>query len=630
MKSLKRYDYLIYTFIFVVISVIWSQLSNFTWDDDAITRLMNVQDARHNSLQWLSAWNRPLFVVLFYLPIQAFGKTGAMLLMVALTAISGILLYKGLRHKGVPHASVAVVFLLFQTFLFGIARDAMTEPLASFLICLGLYCFYTEKFQWFALIGGLLPLARSEGILLMPFWLYPLLQRRLYHYIPLMAAGMLAWALGWYAYSGRPLALMQELLSSGNSKNRYAHVSLTHHSGKYVYVLGPVAFFFFLWGYLGSLRKMLSDYFVLLQFTVGFLVYVIFAVYMDLGQSGGALRNLITLSPLAAVICLYGFNYWMALWPLPAADTKTAKRKSTQPVTPVKRDELWVYVVFIILLAWISFTNELVYRQNYDPNKKDYTILWFLIVCCLLAILPVFSFARKRVYVVAGMLLVWQLTFTLWYENPQSHGNEERKGINDMTAFIHNSSLKDRKIFCGHPWYFWATGRHPNDTITTGEVSVRSKPGMQPGQLVIWEGHYTGEHYTNTPLPVFLNDTTFAPVYVSQNKDKEAVAVLFVKLYPQTQYNDRFFTNLVKEFPQNDRIPYFKGIYERDRKKAAAVSIQDFNAALALNPGGADIYLARGISYLLMKDKANGCRDLNQAALMGSQQALPLLQSYCK
>ncbi|WP_343746081.1 hypothetical protein [Chitinophaga sp.] len=625
MKKWKQYDYLICALVFVLVSLIWSQLSNYTWDDDAISRFLNVQDAGKHPKEFLSSWNRPLFVVLFYLPVQLFGRMGVVVTMVLLTAGSGILLYRALKHKGVPHALVVMVFLLFQTFLFGISRDAMTEPLASFLVCLGIYFLYHKQFGWFALVGGLLPLARPEGVLFLPFWLFPLLQQRMYRYIPLLGTGLAAWGLGLFIYTGQPLALVQEMLSSGEKKNRYGHVGLTHHIGKYVYVLGPVAFFFFLWGYLEHLKKMLADYFIVLQFTVGFLIYVIFAVYMDLGQSGGALRNLITLAPFAAVICVYGFNYWWDMFTVPAVT-----KKNVRPARPRDRKELWVFVVFILLVAWLSFTNELHLRQTYNPDKKDYTIFKALVVCCLLAVLPVFSKKRKPPYGIAAALLVWQVLFTLYYENPDSHGNQERGGMNDMTAFVGSGPLRQQKVYCNHPWYFWAAGRHPNDTVHTGSISAAGKAAMQPGQLVIWESHYTGENYTNMPINVFLNDSTFAPVYVIQNREREALAVLFVKLWPQPADNDRFFASLMQAYPKDERLLYFKGVYERDRKKDVAQSIADFTAALALKPAEPDVYLGRGVSWLMLNDRPKACQDLQQAAILGSQQAPQLLKTYCK
>lgn len=625
MKKWKQYDYLICALVFVLVGLVWSQLSNYTWDDDAISRFLNVQDARYHPKEFFSSWNRPLFVVLFYLPVQLFGRMGVVVMMLLLTAASGIFLYKGLKHKGVPHAQVVMVFLLFQTFLFGISRDAMTEPLASFLISLGIYFFYRKQFAWFALIGGLLPLARSEGLLLLPFWLFPLVQQRLYRYIPLLGAGLLAWGLALYAYTGHPLALMQEVLASGEKKNRYGHVSLTHHIGKYVYVLGPVTFFFFLWGYLDRLRKMLADYFIVLQFTVGFLVYIVFAAFLDLGQSGGALRNLITLAPFAAVIAVYGFNYWWALF-TPVPVNKNSKKKAGNP----GRQELWIYVVFIILMAWICFTNELLMRQNYDPGKKNYTIFNALLVCCLLAVLPALSKNRKPPYGIALVLLGWQVLFSLYYENPNSHGNQERAGMNAMTAFVGKPPLQQHKVYSNHPWYFWAAGIHPNDTLHAGGISLSGKSAIQPGELVIWEAHYTGENYTNTPVQVFLNDTTFSPVYVVQNREREAVAVLFVKLWPRMADNDHFFATLLQAYPQDERLLYFKAVYERDRRKNIAQSITDFTAAMALKPGEGDVYLGRGVSWLMLNERAKACQDLQQAAALGAQQAGPLLKSYCQ
>lgn len=640
-KLSHKYGYLAIIITFLALSIIWLQLSTFTWDDDAVTRYMNVLNARHNFRQFLSGWNRPLFVVIFYIPIQLFGRAGAGIAMILLTALSAWLLYKGLQKKGIAHPCMAVFFLLFQTFLFGIARDAMTEPLASFIICLGIYLYYKEDFFWFAVVAGLLPLARTEAILLMPFWLLPLLQHRKYAFIPLMGAGMLAWALAFFIYTGHPFALLDELLVSGKQANKYGHMALTHHIGKYVYVLGPVAFFFFIQGYLVSTKRLLADYFILLQFTVGFIIYVIFAAYLNIGQSGGALRNLITLAPFAAVISLYGFNYWWNLFapPVPATgrEGKLKPGKAKQPAVQRQQKEAAGKILDLVLLCflisvigYIAFTNKLVLRQYYDPIQKDYTILRQLLACSLCVLLPGIAFFRANIRWVAIVLLLLQLSFTLSYENPQSHGNEERRGMDAMTTFIRNSELRQAKIYCNHPWYYWSAGINPYDSIHAGEISRRNMPGIPEGSLVLWDSHYNGENYTNTAAALFLNDTTFSPVMVAEDDQHQAFGILFLKLSKNQADNDRFFSNLAKTYSHNDRVLYFKGVYERNRKANPVAALADFNAAMALNPNRADIYLARGICYLLLNNKEKACPDLKQAAVMGEAQAPQLLATYCK
>src|SRR5215213_920532 len=97
MQTLKQKNYLIYPLIFLAISITWSFYSNFTWDDDAVTRYFNTQNAGTYTLNFLDSWDRPLFVAIFYLPIKLFGKMGLVAGMSLLTAASGILIYKGLK-----------------------------------------------------------------------------------------------------------------------------------------------------------------------------------------------------------------------------------------------------------------------------------------------------------------------------------------------------------------------------------------------------------------------------------------------------------------------------------------------------------------------------------------------------
>src|SRR5205085_503756 len=300
---------------------------------------------------------------------------------------------------------------LFQTFLFGIARDAMTEPLACFVLCVAIYLYTIKRFFWMAFIVSLLPLARPELILLLPLWAWALVKEKKYVPVLFLGSGMLLWWAAWFFYTGDSMALFAELTKTGNSPNRYGQTSIWHHLGKYIYVTGPSVFVFLLLAILHSIRKIGKDPVVYFQFIAGFLIYVVFSSFLSLGQSGGALRNLITLSPFAALIALDGINTWIRS---AKRNTSNADEKKTAPIKVKKNKSDAVRVtkgacdkdnhsalrwgiaggsIIFLFVTGNYLTQKLVLRQNYDPAQKDYTVF----LCCLvITIIILFLYRPTR------------------------------------------------------------------------------------------------------------------------------------------------------------------------------------------------------------------------------------------
>jgi tetratricopeptide (TPR) repeat protein len=68
---------------------------------------------------------------------------------------------------------------------------------------------------------------------------------------------------------------------------------------------------------------------------------------------------------------------------------------------------------------------------------------------------------------------------------------------------------------------------------------------------------------------------------------------------------------------------------ETDRLNIQA-AFNDYNKAIALDPGFAEAYLERGILYISLGQKKKGCPDLQRAYTHGSSLAKKALQDLCK
>lgn len=624
-------------FAFILISAYWFYQANYTWDDDAMTRYFNTQEAGRRPVLFIDSWNRPLFVLLFYYPVLLFGKAGVAWLMTLLTAASGYLISRCARNLGYPDYQMGAVFMVFQTFLFGITRDAMTEPLAAFFISLGLWLFSTRNWFWLSIVGGLLPLARTELIILLVFWVVPLLQHRKYFYILLLGWGLLAWWLSWFIYTGDGMAFFRELLKSGAKENRYERISVFHHLNKYVYVLGVMVFFFLFLGFITSrIRMFFQQSFIYLQYLAGFLLYVVFAVYLDLGQSGGALRNLITLSPFAALISLRGLNYWVNSWKLPKTANPAAaginppsrEKKNTKPPGNemyrllITRTVIILYCIALLLVTAEVLTHKLISRQYYDPEEKDYTILLLVIACVLIVISPFYFVAGRiaRAILFTGIIAV-QVAFTLYYEHPYSHKSTERAEMNQMAAMMNVPAVNNGKVYCNYLWYCWTSGRNVFDTSRNGRIDSASLNNAPNGSYFLWEPHYTNQHYTNIPLTMLATDTTFLPVLICTTEMDELASILFMKWKPLPGDHSNPLEGIAKELDNHAVFHYLYGGYLRDRQHNYTQSLASLNKAISLNPSMKDAYLHRAITLYNLQNREAACTDIRTAMTMGAADA---------
>ena len=265
--------------LYIVIELIYGFWNQSTWDDDCPSRYYNTLNAIHDFKQFVALWNRPLFVLIFFLPVQI-SKHSILVLMVAISALSAYYLYKGVRKTGTANAWLVVPLMLFQAYYFGVSRNGEVEPLAVAIISLGFYCYVSDKIFWFTILGALLPLARLELSPALLIWVILLIQKKKYKYLPIIAALPLLWSiLGGMAEDHFIFSLLyDQVLNGEKSENIYGHKSFGRYFQCYPYITGPVIFFLFSIGLAERLYKRKIDLFVVFQFILIFFIYVIFTV----------------------------------------------------------------------------------------------------------------------------------------------------------------------------------------------------------------------------------------------------------------------------------------------------------------------------------------------------------------
>ena len=86
------------TILFVFVNLFWAFYTVNTWDDDCPTRFQNTLHALSDPNQFVSLWNRPLFIVLFVLPVQL-GSWTIPILQTLFSIIAGFSLYQVAKNQ---------------------------------------------------------------------------------------------------------------------------------------------------------------------------------------------------------------------------------------------------------------------------------------------------------------------------------------------------------------------------------------------------------------------------------------------------------------------------------------------------------------------------------------------------
>lgn len=679
--------------IFYVCTLIWSSLSVGTWDDDCAGRFFNTQKAFDDPTQFFGLWNRPLWVILFCIPVK-FGTFSVPVIMGLFSVIGGYWLAKGLKNYGFnSYLSLLVIpFFLFQPYFYSVARNAMTEPLAAVIICGGFYFLSQQKYLPFAILGALLPLARVEMIPIVMLWGVILLMKKQYKYIFLLPLGVLLLDLVGYIFIDTldsPTWFFDSILGQEKVENRYGHFNFNTYFIRYIYVISPIVFFFFIAGIVSRIKKtklLVFDVFVYVQFLACFMLYTVFAWKLNVGNSAAFLRNLLPFSPLTAIIAVIGFRY---LFP-------------TQKVTKSTLYLLLKNLLFcsvILLITYKLFSVKLEMHHQRTDEFYGWNLIPMAIVSFLLLVYSEIKFRRAVYHVLLVLITGGTMAFCMVTESPKDFGvSPERTLVSTVSNVISKSSLSQNKIFCNHTWFHWSNNLEKNDTNRYENLTIENIEKAPVNSIVVWESHYSNRLIGNVPLTYFNGNNEFKLLFLSLSPDEKFNMQVYIKNKGVTNadllsiYNDFILVdsnflsirllrgnlllsmNRIEEAKKDYQFIEHKKEYDtydyyqmsrqylyiiKDYSKAqqylnnvvsnlkpesryynSAVldlgtsysyanmnkeAIQIYSALIGRDPSNQVAYVNRGINYYRSNELGKACSDFKTASAQGNQQAKSLM-----
>ena len=494
-----------------LLTVIWGLLADGTWDDDCVDRYYNTRQAFDHPQHFIGLWNRPLFVLLFALPVLL-SKYAIITLMPAVSIITNYALYKAARLQNIRNAYLVIPFLTFQAFYFPISFSALAEPLAACIMAMGLLFHVKKKYLAFVIVGSLLPLARLELSPLLVFWLIILIQQKHWKIIPLLIVPTLLWNFAGTYFSGDPIWLLSQIFGQGDTVNRYGQTTFWSYFQRYIFVVGPVVFYFLLIGLFEQIYQRRLNLFVSIQFLVGFAIYVVFSWKLSLGQAAGFLRHLISLSPLAAYLALSGFNHWI----------NSADENNTRI-----RNLFWSIIILLLTYAFLS--KKLILHNLITP-EPEYTNLLIISVLTLIFIGAIYfskSFNSKTFqnYIIST-IIVLTVGYTLITEPPDKNSSEEREIMKLISDWYVEYDVHRYKTYANHGWFYYAnTLERFSDQF--GQVTLANLNSAPDSAVVIWENHYSQRLRGDVPLDSLRNNPRFKEIHRLTSHETKFNAIVY-------------------------------------------------------------------------------------------------------
>lgn len=566
------------TGLYVVASLIYGFLSNAPWDDDCVVRYFHAREAWSKPDHFFSLWNRPLFMVLFA-PTAWLGRNVMMVQMVLIGALSGWLLYRTLYRLGARDAHWVLPFFFFQAFYFGVSRNFLTEPLAVAVICIGMHALVHHRYVLFALMGGLLPLARLELAVILPIWGVILLVDKQWRALLLMGLPVvLLMVLGYFVKNTDSLLWLVDETLGKDGKNRYGHRDVWHYFHRFAYVVGPIVFFFLVTGLLERIARLRIDLFVVIQALCILLLYVIFSWKLDMGNSAGFLRNLIPLAPFIAILAFDGLQAWQGVMakdpgdgrpaPMEVEQRRDDRKRQKKVATKVEKKEQrrrypWFALVRVHLFGLVAvlilafyFDKELLSHHKISATVDHTPTMVALALSVLgLLILAVYKLKPTPRGVLSGtglLITITALTHTLYTERPDAHLNHERKAITGVSTLYRDSYLREWPLYCNHSWFFWPKDLGYPDRSRYRTLNKAALDSAAVHSVVLWENHYSHRLQGDVQLADMFKRKDMVELMHVVGRDHRTIIGLFQKVDTTVRNDaDALRERFNKAYPDN-------------------------------------------------------------------------------
>lgn len=352
--------FLLLAFLSVLFFLI-SYLSYATFDrGDGIRHYMMARYSWQHPMMLLDLWAKPLFTFLLSFFAQ-FGILGATVFQIVCGLLSSWFCFRIAKKLQIANALLIPVFVFFAPIYFAVVNSGLTEPFFGLTIVCSVFLLTEKKYIWSAIVISFLPFARNEGFLFLPAFALVFFLRKQYVSIFFLAAGTILLSLiGFVVF--RDIAWLFSHNPYKGHQDIYGHGELLHFVKEYNQILGLPLSCLFLAGLLWmgfrivQIKKSFQTNFFFSEEL--FLIFGCLSIYFvghsifwwkGLFSSFGLIRMMAGVVPLAAIICLRGFNLLLS------------------PLQKYLQQKVFPYVSIGITLICLTLVIRAPFKQYYFP-----------------------------------------------------------------------------------------------------------------------------------------------------------------------------------------------------------------------------------------------------------------------
>lgn len=303
-------------FLFVLVFI----TEGFEGGADAICHWFISRDAPSEPMLFLDQWNKPLFTLLSA-PFAQLGLVGMRVFSAVTGIITGLLLWLTAR-KDLGTCSwlpAVVLFLIPQYFV--LLTSSMTEPLFALTLALFIFLVGKERLGLAAIIAGLSPFVRQEGIALIPLIILVLVLRKKLIKTPLVFLGTILFTLIGWAVSGDAMWIKTSFPYGSGSSDIYGSGELFHYLKYWKIIFGASISVALIIGIVSIITTSISnlrDRQRISSFELALLASLAFAVmffsahsyvwWKGISGSLGLIRVMACIAPSVALVAGYGLH----------------------------------------------------------------------------------------------------------------------------------------------------------------------------------------------------------------------------------------------------------------------------------------------------------------------------------
>jgi hypothetical protein len=487
----------------------YSFFSDGFYQHDEAAHFINMRTFWYQPEIILGNWAKPGYKLLYVIPALA-GPMAVTLLNAMLSGFTAYFVYKIAKQLKLRLPFLAFFLMASQPLWIQLAFRNYSEIPTAFLVSVGLWCFFKQRYIGTALIVSYLTLLRQEFYIIGVLFGIFLLFNKEWKAIPFMLLFPLIIHIWGWQTTDDPLYLISSTLGTASTyKDAYPRLGFDHYFKMISTITGPLVIIGVLLGFKQIWNQRWTPGYVLAALSlIYFLIHCVFNWQsVKIGAStGGNLRYLTVIAPSLSLLAVYGIQQWL----------QAQKREIMD----------WIILggYALITLFFLSYNhNNIAFTQE----KSFVPIIFVLLFGAVLIWAP-----KKWVFPALGLIQIFYLGISV---KPYQR-SEEDKSVKQVVDWAQKQGLFNKPTMTQHTLFYYFTGKvqqelGPKNFNNIIQETVEEAP---KGTIIFWDSHYSYRpklRPTSLPHTYFLEKPdAFKALGQFLSKDQRFGVLVFEKL----------------------------------------------------------------------------------------------------